>query len=239
MIQRFSASVASRHMACHASANLEVAIPNWVEPEIDPSADNAANRGTEMHKIMADVMALTTKDGENFAKAVAYIAEVRKRRRFSILIEEPVDAVWLLSKPGTTADLVLYVKDEIHILDLKTGRIPVEAQENSQLLFYAASYGYLAPHAEGVHLHIVQPWADNMTEWFASATRVRQFMTEARLAEADIRHGDTSFMPGDHCMFCPANPRSRAPKGRPYCPALMELYFPMAVDEDAMLASEE
>ena len=58
-------------------------------------------------------------------------------------------AEWLPSKPGTTADLVLYVADEIHVIDLKTGKIPVLVYDNQQLLFYAATYGHLAPKAKG------------------------------------------------------------------------------------------
>lgn len=236
MTERFSASVASRHMACHASANLDLAIPNWVAPVKDPTADNAANRGTAMHAIMAEIMTLSRPDAENFAKALTYIARVRDLRRFSLLSEHPVTAEWLSTKPGTTADLVLYTKDEIHILDLKTGRVPVYATDNKQMLFYAACYGHLAPKAPGVWLHIVQPWADNMEAWFASATTINKFMHDAIVAELAIGRGDTTFQPGDHCMFCAANPQGRGEKGRPYCPALMEMYYPTIVDEDALIS---
>ena len=58
MIERFSASVASRHIQCRGSANLEAAIPNWVPPEVDDTADNAANRGTIMHEMFAGIMSL-------------------------------------------------------------------------------------------------------------------------------------------------------------------------------------
>ena len=236
MPEKFSASVASRHMACHASANLELAIPHWTPPIKDPTADNAANRGTKMHAIMAEIMTLSRPDAENFAKALTYIAKVRELRRFSLLSEHPVTADWLTTKPGTTADLVLYTKDEMHIIDLKTGRIPVEVIDNKQMLFYAASYGHLAPKATGITLHIVQPWADNTTAWFASAGEISKFMRETKLAEAAIQGGDAAFGPGDHCMFCPANPQGRGEKGRPFCPALMEMYYPTIVDEDALIS---
>lgn len=226
MAERFSASQASKFMACHGSANLELAIPNWVPPVDDRTADTAANRGTTMHGMFAEIMSLSTKDTIMMAKAIAYVAEVRVTRKFQVLIETPVHANWLSTRPGTTADLVLYVADEIHIFDLKTGVTPVSAVENYQLLYYALCYGSLAPKAKGVHLHIVQPWADNMEGWFASATRLQQFMEEAQRTELKLEAGDTTLTPGDHCTFCPANPHGRGQRGRPYCPAMMEVFYP-------------
>ena len=48
MPEKFSASRVARHMQCHASANLDLAIPNWTPPVEDPNQDNAANRGTRV-----------------------------------------------------------------------------------------------------------------------------------------------------------------------------------------------
>lgn len=239
MAERFSASAAGRHMHCHASAELETAIPGWVPPVEDEDADNAANRGTRMHEMFAGVMELNQRDMEKFSEAVAYVADLRSRRRFKVLIEAPITADWLDTKPGTTADLVLYTKDEIHVLDLKTGKIPVDPVGNVQLMYYAVSYGHLAPSAKGVTLHIVQPWADNTGSWYADAATLMTFMAEAQIAEYNIQHGDRTFGPGDHCMFCPANPRSRGAKGAPLCPALMDLYYPKFVDVDAILNLED
>ena len=240
MASTFSASQASKFMQCHASANLELAIPHWTPPEVDPTANNAANRGTHMHELFAATMQLPAKDARRMAEAIAYVAEVRARRRFRTMIEQVVVAEWLDTKPGTCADLVLYVADEIHVFDLKTGKIPVSAFENSQLMYYAVTYGPLAPKAAGVHLHIVQPWADNIETWFADAATLKQFMMDAMVTEKKIQAGSTQFNPGDHCQFCPANPRGRGAKGRPYCPTLMELYYPSTpVDVEAILADEE
>jgi hypothetical protein len=242
MASTFSASQASKFMVCHASANLELAIPNWVPPERDDSADNAANRGTKMHEMFAAVMLLPTKDAAMMAKAIEYVSEVRARRRFKVLIEQPMKAMWMRLTPTTTADLVLYTADELHVFDLKTGKIPVTAVDNDQLKFYAATYGPLAPKAKEVHLHIVQPWADVMEEWVMSADDLRKWMLDACVAEVAIINGSTTFNPGDHCQFCPANPHGRGARGRPNCPAMMQLLYPQPLpDYEAMLvmADEE
>jgi hypothetical protein len=237
-MERFSASSASKHMNCHASANLEAAIPGFVRPIADPLANNAANRGTAMHDLFGQLMHLPPGDVENFSAALTYVAEVRRRRRFTSLIEQQVEVDWLVTKPSTTADLVLYTQDEMHVLDLKTGKIPVSPIENDQLMYYAVTYGHLAPRAKGVMLHIVQPWAGVMEEWFADAARLQKFMLDAQATELDIQAGSTRFQPGDHCTFCVANPRSRAAKGKPSCPVLMQMFYPTTVDEAAILEED-
>lgn len=235
MPEIFSASRATRFIQCHASANLELAIPNWTPPVVDPTKDNAANRGTHIHEVFAQVMELSAGNLEKFSEAIAYIARLRKRRRFKVLIEQPMIAEWLPSQPGTTADLVLYVQDEIHVIDLKTGKIPVAAGGNHQLLFYAATYGHLAPKAVEVHLHIVQPWADVMDEWLVPVSVLAAFMNDAVAADKAITSGSTQFSPGDHCQFCPANPHGRGLKGQPLCPTMLDLLYPRLIDEDEIL----
>jgi hypothetical protein len=231
-----SASVIDRLIACHAAGNLDAAIPGWTAPVEDRTKDNAANRGTNMHLVYAELNKLPPPDAEKLVEAMDYTTKLRRTRRFKALVEVSAKATWLQTEPDTTADLVLYTQDECHVLDLKTGKIPVEARNNGQLLFGAATYGHLSPKAKGVKLHIVNPWAGGITSWFASTVRIGQFMSEAQHAERMILKGDTTFSPGDHCTFCPANPHKRGDgKGSPLCPALMQLYYPKVLDEDEIL----
>lgn len=237
MTKKFSASQASKFRNCHAAANLEIAIPGWVPPEEDPDADNAANRGTLMHEIFANVMNLRLRDAKYLIEAMEYVLEVRSRRRFHTLIEVTEIADWLPSASPTTADLVLYLSDELHVFDLKTGKIPVDVRHNDQLLFYAATYLKYAPKAKEVHLHIVQPFADVMEEWVVDVKDLYIWMVSTSDHDVEIMIGDTTFGPGDHCLFCPANPHSRAAKGSPACPAMMQLLYPVPqINRSAVLA---
>lgn len=236
MAERFSASVAARHMVCPASANLELAIPNWVAPVEDRTANTAANRGTNMHEDFARVMRLPNADMQQLIKAMVYIAELRATRRFKVLVEQEVEATWLQSKPTTAVDLVLYTQDEIHVIDLKTGKIEVPVIDNAQLLYYATCFAPLAPRAKGVNLHILQPWANNMEHWFADTNVLADFMHEAQLAEKRVLAKDVTFGPSDHCKFCPANPHTRGLKGAPLCPAMMQILYPTHLDEDEILS---
>lgn len=230
--ERLSASNAGKHLACHASANLELAIPNYVAP-VDDTA--ASSRGTDRHDIFARINEFSPAEMIAFAEVIKYVGELRKTRRFKKLIEQSVKAKWLSSNPDTTADLVLYTQDELHIIDYKDGRIPVDVVGNVQLMYYAVCYADLAPKAEGATLHILQPNAGGNASWFADAATLAKFMDEAIDADIAIEGGSLKFGPSDYCTFCPANPHTRGAKGHPLCPELMQLYYPKPFDEDAIL----
>jgi hypothetical protein len=223
-------------MACHASANLDLAIPNWVPPVEDRTKDSAANRGTLKHEHFANIMEYSSSDMKKMASAIDYIADLRATRRFKVLVEQSIKVTWLATTPLTTMDLVLHTQDELHVIDLKTGKIPVEVIDNEQLLYGAVTYAPLAPRAKGVTLHILQPWAGGNQSWFASTTVLKQFMEDAIAAEAAIQAGSTTFGPSDHCKFCPANPHTRGDKGHPLCPVLMQTLYPKPFDEDELLS---
>lgn len=233
MAKRFSASSAAMIMACPASANLELAIPNWVEPA--RIVGGAADDGTRMHEIFASIMERTTKDLEHLMMVLEYVHKLRSTRRFKVLVEETIKATWLVSQPDTTVDLVFYTQDEIHVLDLKWGKIPVDVFDNDQLMYYALGFARLAPKAKGVTLHILQPRGGGMTQVFVTTTELAAWMAKAQAAEAKVLAGDTTFGPSDHCKFCPAYPHSRGAKGKPLCPATMQMLYPSHVNEDDIL----
>ena len=176
------------------------------------------------------------RDVEKMIVALDYVAKLRRTRRFNVLAEEPAVAEWLVSKPTTTVDLVLYVQDEIHVIDWKTGAIQVDAYENEQMMYYARTHAHLAPKAKGVWLHIVQPWAKGgNSSWFCDTNRLAKFTVDALAAEQKIANGDLALHPSDNCTFCPANPHSRGDKGTRMCPAMMQMLYPMQVNEDEIL----
>lgn len=236
MPERMSASKVGRQMACHASANLDIAIPNWTPPVEDRTKDNAANRGTHMHEVFAKVMDLPRADMARLVEAMNYIVDLRATRQFKVLVEQSMKATWLHGDPLTTPDLVLYTQDEIHMIDLKTGKIPVDVVDNDQLKFGAVTVAHLAPRAKGVTCHILQPWANGCDSWFATTDVLKQFMREAIAADIAIRKKSTTFTPGDHCQFCPAYPHARGLKGKPFCPVTMKMLYPPILDEDEILS---
>ena len=234
--ERFSASRVDKLIACPASANLEEAIPGWAGPtEKENDERPAISKGHIIHRFLEDVSTLPASDQRALAEAILYVADIRSQRRFKVLAEDTRETNWLISKPKTTVDLVLYTQDELHIIDWKTGRIPVYAADNGQLKFYGLNYVDLAPKAKGIHMHIVQPWAKNFSEDFVDTTELARFRAAAQEAERKVLAGDKTFGPSDNCKFCPANPHARGLKGSPKCPAMMQLLYPITVSEDDIL----
>lgn len=236
MSKRFSASSAAQLMACPGSANLEKSIPGYIEPEKNEHA-GAKGVGSLIHDLLDIAGRLKPKEMLGLAEAMLYVAQLRKKRRFTILTEHAMVANWLPSKPGTTLDVILYTQDEMHILDYKTGVIEVQAEHNEQQMFYAVCAMYLAPKVKGVWIHIVQPWAPTGSSvWYATRQELEVFAQEAIATDKKILAGDTTLCPSDHCTFCPANPHSRSlPKGNKMCPAMMQLLYPSPYNEVEIL----
>ena len=62
-----------------------------------------------------------------------------------------------------------------------------------------------------------------------------EFIEEAQITEQNILAKRLAFQPGDHCTFCPANPAGYGDKAAPYCPAMLNMMFPLELDEDEIL----
>jgi hypothetical protein len=186
--------------------------------------------------MLEPIMDLTRREVLMMAKVLQYVGDLRLKRQFKVLVEQEFKATWLVDEPTTTADLVLYVQDEVHVLDYKWGMIPVELIDNEQMLFYAVCAARLAPRAKGVTLHLLQPRRDVYDSWFVPTVDLAAFMAQAQEAERKIKAKDLTFGPSHHCTFCPANPHTRGLKGRPLCPAMMQMLYPQIIDTDEILS---
>lgn len=200
-------------MSCHAASNLEAALPGYQPVD---SGSPAASRGTDIHAVLAAALVVgTNADLKDIIKMLQYVADLRDSRRFNMLVEHKMWMSWMQDPSQTTADVVLYLMDEIHIIDHKAGSIVVDP-DAPQLITYAAaalSEG-LAPKAEGVWLHVNQPRANNQVKTWISRKEVERFIQEQKRHEEEMAAGDLSFGPSyKACLFCPANPASRGAKG--------------------------
>lgn len=116
-----------------------------------------------------------------------------------------------------TADAVLVSEEELLVADLKYGRMPVEVEENTQLLIYLVGAIHRFGPRRTYRLAILQPRGRHakgpIRTWRVSKKRVAEF--EKQLEDA-IRgnYNDGSAVVGSHCRnFCLA---------ASVCPALAE-----------------
>ena len=114
-----------------------------------------------------------------------------------------------------TADVVGRVGDVTYIVDWKFGNNRVEAEENEQLLFYAAAllhtraleWAFLDSHK--VVLVIVQPYETRV--WETTWARVQAFESDLIRAVGLAKQPNAPLRSGDHCRWCPA---------RGFCPQM-------------------
>ncbi len=240
-MKKFSASQAEKGIGCHASMDLETAIPGFVLPEDDPNAlpaipDNlgwivemiervstdtgsskAANRGTMLHALVATLLAEfgTQKKMQQLTELFVMLNGLMQTRRFKVLIEVQAEMSWLQNPAVTTADLVLHTTDELHVWDWKWGTMPVDPTA-LQLRLYANAFRHLAPKASGVTVHVGQP--GNYASLYFSNEQLQDAQDLVTQHEAEVIAGDLSFNTGKHCTFCPASPWTRGAKGNISCP---------------------
>lgn len=213
-MKKLSASNASQWMSCHASTDLEAAIPGFVATKDETFA---ASKGTAMHDVLALALDVgTNRDLQDIVSMLDYVAELRKERRFKMLVEYQMLTSWMVRPSVTTADVILYLQDELHVIDHKTGGTVVDP-DSPQLLTYAAAAMAegLAPKAEGVWVHVNQPRADNQVKTWISRADIALFVAEQMEHERQILAGDLAFGPSPAaCTFCMANPASRGSVGK-------------------------
>ena len=243
-MKKFSASQAEKLIGCHASADLETAIPGFKLPEHDterePSIPNnlefivemiekvstdtgsskAASRGSMLHAVVATLLAEfgTQKKMSQLLELFVELNSLMQRRRFKVLIEQAGEMDYLQHPTPTTADLVLYTADELHVWDWKWGTMPVDPTA-LQLRLYGDAFKHLSPKAPGVTVHVGQPGN------YASAYYTMEQLQAARdlviQHEAEVLGGDLSFNTGAQCEFCPASPWTRGAKGNLVCNAFV------------------
>jgi hypothetical protein len=239
-VKKFSASQAESMIGCHASADLEKAIPGFKLPENDPNREpsipenigfivdmidkvstdtgssKAASRGSMLHACVATLLAEFSTAGkfEMLTELFIRLNHVLQRRRFKMLVEVTALLDWLQRPVPTTADLVLYTADELHVWDWKFGTMPVNVAA-LQLKIYALAFLHLAPKAKGVWVHVLQP--GNYAEVYFDLDQLQAAKDLVLQHEAEVIGGDLTFNTGKQCEFCPASPYTRGAKGNISC----------------------
>jgi len=213
---RLSASRTDRFMQCPGSYRLESLMPH--EP-----AGEAAAIGTAIHELSEIILrggAIPTgTDPDHLSMAQGYanfvntLVENPRKKLIEVNLDEGLQS--LHPALGGTADAVLVDGDHLHIVDLKTGRVPVDAQDNKQLLTYAlgAMRQLKAPSSITCTMHIFQPRVGH-SKWTVSGNRLelhgRRLLEAAELALTSDAPTSPSV---DACRYC---------RAKTICPSMRE-----------------
>ena len=224
-----SPSSAVRWMHCPGSVLLSKGL--------EDTGSSAANEGTMMHAMAAmclengadasKYIGLTDTEtgltlGEDQAVDVqTYVNTVRdivKATGGQLLVEQRLPIGWMTGEAGAqgTADAVIMTADELIVVDAKFGRgVEVEAENNPQLLMYAAA-AYdehkVAYDFQQIRLVISQPRLGASPEWTLSVPQMDDFIVEVMLAAGRTREEGAVLQPTDKgCRWC---------RAKAICPAI-------------------
>lgn len=168
----------------------------------------AAIRGTACHK------ALETGDDKGLNKReirlVEYARDYIKKIELGCLFTEREIRLHVIDGDDEltngTADFIAVHKDEVHIVDFKTGRWPVAiAKMNVQMRAYAAGAFCRYPATKAVVTHIVQPAVEIPTSFHRFTLFEKEMLiTEIYEAISYIKETRTkgTKIPSFACKFC-------------------------------------
>ncbi len=127
----------------------------------------------------------------------------------AVLIEKRVDFSRYVPEGFGTADCLILAGDTLHVIDYKHGKgVVVDADHNPQMMLYALGAMdelSLLYRFKSVHMVIVQPRVNNISEFTMSAEDLRSWGESVVKPKAEAAiSGNGTFEAGDWCRFCRA-----------------------------------
>lgn len=226
-------STAARRIACRASYALELQVP-----EVPGGA--AAREGTALHEMMTKLLLdaeiepydllpfeFTHKEGWSYTITdqiwedlgqpaldafMDYMEKIEAQTgaTFEYMVEQKCEFPGIPGAFGTS-DVVWKCGTVSGVWDWKFGYGAVSADENKQLLFYAAGARATYPHmfadAREIELVIMQPQRSHEPDvWIIYEDRLDEFVLELQTAVREVQLVAAGSLPpehvkGDHCKF--------------------------------------
>ena len=216
-------STAKRVIACPGS----VALVNKMPPQL---SSKYADEGTLLHNVIADVLdkflpaqsflGMKYKDIEltqeliddKLLPALAALDEIDPTKQMEFAVETRVGFGDFLPDVFGSTDLLGRIGSKALVIDWKFGDgVLVTAEENPQLLFYAAAamrtpeVQWVFDGATEIECVIVQP-TKGVSRWMTTPARIKAFEQELAMAVREAQKPDANLAAGDHCRWCAAKP---------------------------------
>jgi len=222
----YSPSSAERYIACPGSIKLSQGIkrePVGMPALLGTMIHNMAEMLMKGHlenvtledywlgkkEVVEDVELTVEQNHVDCAKVhVDYVQKREKELNAKALIEEQVSLEEINPNCWGTADVIIFNKEVMEIIDLKTGTWPVSPEYNNQMSIYGLGALSRYGHEEmKIILTIVQPrskkqirsWettAENLVNWGFDV--LKPALEKCEVEEPIFVYGK------DHCKFCPA-----------------------------------
>jgi Protein of unknown function (DUF2800) len=215
-------STAKRVMNCPGSVALVKLAPK------SPSSIYA-DKGTLLHTVISDVLAEDkapedmigmlyegqTLDqdmiDEKINPALDLLDQLDPHQEMKIVVETRVGFGSYLPGAFGSCDLLGRIGDTAYVIDWKFGDgVVVTAEENEQLMYYAAAamrtpeVAWVFEGVINIECVIIQPPV--IRRWRTTPARIKQFERELKRAVKVASLPDAKLYAGDHCRFCPAKP---------------------------------
>ena len=225
-------SSASRWMACPPSVRLceqfedveseyakegslaheiaELKVKKLIDPGLTSRKFTSAMKKLKEKELYQEEMQGYTDEYVEFIQEQMYSYETTPH----ISVEQKVDFSQYVPGGFGTADCILISNDTLHIIDFKYGKgVPVDAENNAQLLLYALgaylAYEMIFP-VEHIKMSIVQPRLNNICTWECSLDYLLDFAKKAQEKAVMALNSEGDFNCGEHCKFCKAKATCKA-----------------------------
>ena len=215
-------STAKRVIACPGS----VALCDTMPPK--PSS-KYADEGTLLHNIISEVLetdkapieflgtkyndVVFTKEllEDKLFPALDLLDEVDPKKEMEYATETRVGFGDFLPDVFGSTDLLGRIGSRAIVLDWKFGDgVTVTAEENQQLMFYAAAAmrtpesKWVFDGAAEIECIIIQP--PEIRRWVTTPERIKAFENELKMAVQIAQKPDAPLQHGEHCRWCAAKP---------------------------------
>jgi hypothetical protein len=216
-------STAKRVISCPGS----VALVQKVPPA--PSS-SYADEGTLLHEVIAEIMqdglepkkfigreynGITLTEelyGAKLLPALLLFEELDPNGEMELMVETRVSFGQFIPDVFGSCDVLGRIGSRAFVVDWKFGDgVPVIAEENPQLLFYAAAARrteeakWIFKDVDSIECVIIQP-TRGMSRWVTTLDRLDRFERDLKRAVKTAQMPDAPLAAGSHCRFCAAKP---------------------------------
>ena len=197
---RCSPSNYKRWMTCPGAITLQEKLGDLIPPD---EGSSAATLGTELH---ARAEAALKGEGEPCEATQFYVDYCRQAAAADdaeMIVEAVVPLFFNRAEHGY-ADCVVRTDTEVHVIDYKSGSIPVDAVNNYQVFIYA--YGMGLTSTETFKMTIIQ--GDEAKSWTVDTHQADAIASVIGVkAQAALNPYVTKLEASDEaCMWCPCKP---------------------------------